>query len=105
MTNNEYAARLDRIATNHLLTQAECTMSNLASLRAGAAALLAVDKAKAALRGLVKALGEVHEDPYYHRVWSVHQLHCGPYKGTQYEAELKRAAAVLAELEKTDAPV
>jgi hypothetical protein len=70
-----------------------------AALLAGAEALEAVEVAKAALRGLVAALEEVHQDPYYQRVWNVHQLHCGPYKGKQYEAELKQATAALARLE------
>lgn len=70
-----------------------------AALLAGAEALEAVEVAKAALRGLVAALDQVHEDPYYQRVWNVHQLYCGPYKGKKYEAELKQATAALARLE------
>jgi len=71
----------------------------VAALLAGAETLEAVEVAKAALRGLVAALDQVHEDQYYQRVWNVHQLHCGPYRGKQYENELKQAHAALARLE------
>jgi hypothetical protein len=93
-TNNEHAARLRQLGDNW------CNATTTtAALLAGAEALEAVEVAKAALRGLVAALDQVHEDPYYQRVWNVHQLHCGPYKGKKYEAELKQATAVLARLE------
>lgn len=74
------------------------------SLCAGAEAIRAVEGAKAALSGLIRALQEVHEDPYYQRVWNVHQLHCGPYKGKQYEEEMKTAVAALKRLESKEAP-
>jgi len=89
---NEHAAILRR--------EAQLRIPELAApFVAGAEALEAVEVAKAALRGLVAALDQVHEDQYYQRVWNVHQLHCGPYKGKKYEAELKQATAALAQLE------
>jgi len=90
--NNQHAARLRKEAWVRIPELA-------APFVAGADALEAVEVAKAALRGLVTALEEVHEDPYYQRVWNLHQLHCGPYKGKKYEAELKQAHAALARLE------
>ena len=38
---------------------------------------------------LVKQLDLVHAHPNYHSVWSVSQLHIGPYVGPKYEDELK----------------
>jgi hypothetical protein len=81
---------LDAIkAADAALTEATETISDLRGN---------LEVAKAALRGLVAALDQVHEDPYYQRVWNVHQLYCGPYKGKKYEAELKQATAALARL-------
>jgi hypothetical protein len=107
--NNEHAARLREMAeTKDLLAKSYAETApdvsaaykrRSAALLAGAKAMENLEVAKAALRGLVAALEEVHQDPYYQRVWNVHQLHCGPYKGKQYEAELKQATAALARLE------
>ena len=121
MITNQHAANLrgmatqlvaDQLIQNKRWTKAGLSVLNegylsaqakyergVAALLAGAEALEAVEVAKAALRGLVAALEEVHQDPYYQRVWNVHQLHCGPYKGKQYEAELEQATAALARLE------
>jgi hypothetical protein len=110
VTNNDHAARLREMAeieNSGELTfaavgdddAAAYSRSAKAAMLAGAEALEAVEVAKAALRGLVAALDQVHEDPYYQRVWNVHQLYCGPYKGKKYEAELKQATAALARLE------
>jgi folate-dependent phosphoribosylglycinamide formyltransferase PurN len=107
MMNNQHAALLREIAEHEkgiakvlgARTMQDLCASRVAAHLAGAEALEAVEVAKAALRGLVKALEEVHEDPYYQRVWNVHQSHCGPYKGKQYEQELKQATAALARLE------
>jgi hypothetical protein len=95
VTNNQHAARLREMA-EQVPSMGQRTR---AALLAGAEALENLQVAKAALRGLVAALEQVHEDPYYQRVWNVHQMHCGPYKGKKYEAELKQATAVLARLE------
>jgi len=100
--NNQHAARLRAIAdkySNEVGGWASERAANVSALLVGAEALENLEVAKAALRGLIKALEEVHEDPYYQRVWNVHQLHCGPYKGKQYEQELKQATAALARLE------
>jgi len=92
MMNNQHAVRMREMAQVRI-------PEHVVPLLAGAEALEAVEAAKAALRGLVAALDQVHEDPYYQRVWNVHQLHCCPYKGKKYEAELKQAIAALARLE------
>jgi hypothetical protein len=113
MMNNQHATRLREMAAGNCrwaiaykyetdpISQIRLNSlhEDAAALLAGAEALEAVEVAKAALRGLVAALDQVHEDPYYQRVWNVHQLYCGPYKGKKYEAELKQATAALARLE------
>jgi hypothetical protein len=121
--NNEHAARLREMADAKKtkasvwreqstslspwsgFTHRQCHEEGLrcereaAAFLAGAEALEAVEVAKTAMEGLVAALDQVHEDQYYQRVWNAHQLHCGPYRGKQYENELKQAHAALARLE------
>jgi hypothetical protein len=48
-----------------------------------------------ALFDLVSKLDIVHEAAEYKSVWTVHQIHCGPYRGLTYEAELTQAKRVL----------
>jgi hypothetical protein len=99
MTNNEHIERLMAFLDPPTPGETYWRELDAVSIRAGAAALRGMELATAALRKLAKALEEVHEDPCYQRVWIVHQLHCGPYKGKTYEQELNQAAAALAELE------
>lgn len=49
----------------------------------------------AALSGLVNRLDEIHVDPAYKSVWTVNQLHAGPYTGPTYVDELARAREAL----------
>ena len=48
-----------------------------------------------ALAGLVDRLDEIHADPAYKSVWTIHQIHVGPYCGPTYVEALKRARAAL----------
>lgn len=62
-------------------------------------ATVATDPRDEALRvatKLVEKLDAVHNDPKYGRVWVVHQQHCGPYSGLQYDGELDELKAALA---------
>lgn len=63
----------------------------------------AVDGLREALEHLVSRLDEVHRSPKYEGVWTVNQLHCGPYDGPTYASELENARAVLATLSRKDA--
>jgi hypothetical protein len=45
----------------------------------------------------VNKLDAIHDDPAYKSVWTVHQIHVGPYQGPTYTAELAAARAVLME--------
>lgn len=54
------------------------------------------DEALRVATKLVEKLDSVHNDPKYERVWRVHQLHCGPYSGLQYDAELDELKSALA---------
>jgi hypothetical protein len=49
-----------------------------------------------ALQGLVDRLDEIHANPAYKSVWTVNQLHAGPYTGPTYVEALARARAALA---------
>lgn len=51
---------------------------------------------RAALEALVTRLELCHADPDYISVWTISQLHVGPYTGPTYEAELINAKAALA---------
>jgi hypothetical protein len=44
---------------------------------------------------LVKKMDEVGNDPAYQGVWTLAQLHFGPYKGPQYVKELDALKAAL----------
>jgi hypothetical protein len=48
-----------------------------------------------ALEGLVNRLDEIHADPAYKSVWTVHQIHVGPYRGPTYVDALARAREAL----------
>lgn len=57
---------------------------------------------EAAMRAVVEAGGrllarlhEVHADGRYQAVWQIHQAHCGPYSGPQYDKELDGLDAAL----------
>ncbi len=50
---------------------------------------------KTAFLALVDRLDEIHQDPAYMAVWTVHQMHVGPYRGPTYVAELVAARAAL----------
>jgi hypothetical protein len=45
----------------------------------------------------VNKLDLIHEDSAYKSVWTVNQIHAGPYTGPTYTAELAAARAVLME--------
>jgi hypothetical protein len=49
-----------------------------------------------ALANLVAKLNEVHRDPRFRSVWTVNQIHVGPYSGPTYTEELDAAEAALA---------
>lgn len=44
---------------------------------------------------LVEKMDEVGNDPAYLGVWTLAQLHLGPYKGPQYVKELEALKAAL----------
>lgn len=69
----------------------------LARLRRERDALRKVAEAAKALR---ERMGVVHNDYRYHSVWSLAQIHNGPYTGPTYVAEAKTVDAALAEWEK-----
>jgi hypothetical protein len=50
----------------------------------------------AALEGLVNRLDEIHDDPAYRSVWTISQMHIGPYRGPTYVDALDNARAALA---------
>lgn len=52
--------------------------------------------AVAVLKALVDRITEVDSHPEYMAVWECAQLHRGPYRGPQYEAEMNAAKAFLA---------
>ena len=54
-----------------------------------------VAKLEAALSGIVHRLDEIHEDPAFRSVWTVHQIHVGPYQGPTYVDALAAARAAL----------
>lgn len=53
-------------------------------------------KVRDALKGLIDRLDEIHEDPAYKSVWTVHQIHVGPYRGPTYVDAVARAREALA---------
>ena len=53
------------------------------------------DALRAVLEGLVDRLEEIHADPAYQTVWTVNQIHAGPYRGPTYAEALARAKAEL----------
>lgn len=50
-----------------------------------------------AAEALVKKLEQVHTDPAYISVWTIHQLHNGPYKGPTYTDEFNELRKVINE--------
>lgn len=54
------------------------------------------DALRAALEKLIKRLDFVHADGMYQSVWTLHQIHMGPYHGPRYVNELDAARAALA---------
>ena len=54
------------------------------------------DAVLTALDRLVKRLESIHEHPAYQSVWTINQIHCGPYSGPTYVAELNEAKRILA---------
>ena len=55
------------------------------------------------LRQLVNRLDFIHDHAAYRSVWTINQIHVGPYQGPTYEAELAAARAFL-ESEGAEAP-
>lgn len=49
-----------------------------------------------AARALLDRLDAIHEHPAYKSVWTVNQLHCGPYTGPMYVDELAVLRTALA---------
>lgn len=49
-----------------------------------------------ALKDLVSAITRCHDDEGFRTVWTISQLHIGPYAGPQYVNEFQAAKAVLA---------
>jgi len=95
-------ATLADLAASDALAEARNTGMNelLARAEAAEAALVAErgarERIEGALRGLVSRLDAIHDDPAYQSVWTVSQLHVGPYRGPTYVAELATARAALA---------
>lgn len=58
-----------------------------------------VTEGETVLRTLIDRLDEIHEHPAYRSVWTINQIHVGPYSGPTYEAELKAARDYLDSLE------
>ena len=54
-----------------------------------------IERLREALQGLVDRLDEIHADPAYKSVWTVNQIHVGPYTGPTYVEALARARAAL----------
>ena len=54
-----------------------------------------VAKLEAALREFLDRLDEIHDAPAYKSVWTVNQLHMGPYQGPTYTEAFAKARAVL----------
>jgi hypothetical protein len=57
-----------------------------------AARLVAIE---AAARALVDKLHLIHDDERYKSVWTIAQLHCGPYGGPSYAVELHKLSGLL----------
>ena len=55
----------------------------------------ALEEMRGALAALVSRLDEIHADPAYKSVWTVNQIHAGPYSGPTYVEALARARAAL----------
>ncbi len=74
------AERLQRIAE---LEQeiADCKMEN--------------KRLREAALALVERMDFIHDNSTYMSVWTLHQLHHGPYSGPQYVAELERLREAL----------
>ena len=58
-----------------------------------------VSKVEKAARELVEKLDKVHKNPAYVGVWTVSQIHQGPYQGPNYTEELKKLKDALKEAE------
>ena len=54
-----------------------------------------IERLNEALAELVNRLDEIHADPAYQSVWTIHQIHAGPYRGPTYVEALARARAAL----------
>jgi len=50
---------------------------------------------RAAAEALLKQLEVVHDNQEYATVWSIYQLHCGPYRGPQYTKQMRRLRKAL----------
>lgn len=59
----------------------------------------ALEAVKTACQLLCDRLRTVHGDPVYMSVWTLSQLHFGPYQGPFYNTELEHAEALLAHLQ------
>ncbi len=55
------------------------------------------DGLRMGLKGLVDRLDYVHADPAYRSVWTVNQLHTGPYTGPTYVVDLEKARHIVDE--------
>jgi len=66
-------------------------------------AIPAAGEVREALKRLVKCMDEIHEHPKFKSVWTINQIHAGPYDGPTYVAELNEAKRVLALPQSKDA--
>lgn len=110
MKRNAIKAEGKTPASKHLREMGILSMQDARSLRGtskfwkspekkgDASALFAGADAADCLVTLVRRIYEVHNDPRYAAVWSLAQLHGGPYSGPQFGKELAAAAAVVTQL-------
>lgn len=82
------------------LAKARAKLSTLREPEASDEVIIALidelERVREALKGLVDRLDEIHADPVYKSVWTVNQIHAGPYTGPTYVEALARARAALA---------
>lgn len=57
-----------------------------------------------ALAALIARLDAVHVDSRYQSVWTIAQIHAGPYLGPTYVAELDAARAIVTQDRKPSSP-
>ena len=64
-----------------------------------AANLVRAEKVEAVLRNLLNKMDRVEASPAYLSVWTIAQLHVGPYRGETWTAEFEAARAALRDTE------